>query len=1025
MTQETAQSGDQRVRLLRERFFNRFDVAAFLARWGKPHPVELRDNLDALLRAHVLGSEAPAAKVAYRTRKGICSEQGHFRIGAYTPGPGGQTKWLCIDLDGGEDHATGLADPQGVACDVMARFAERGVQAYLERSGGGKGWHVWCFFGQPIYAARARRLALICVPENARLSNGEQAVPAANRGIEIFPKQTRHRRDGKGYGNLVWLPWWHGAPEGANTFYQIDAAGDLVPAAVTAFESVPAETLRRVIPMKEEIEYERNPAARPAANSPAPRRPAPSPEWKQWRKDALECLDLDRVYGEQLTGGSSGNGWLECRDPESPSGDRDPSSGVADGTGEAERGAFHSFLTEDTFSVFDYLVRDGRASDFREAQRLVAEWSGVPFPSGQSGSPPDASGAQDAEAEPQRPEIQVNKRQLDAVCADAVDALIAWNETPDQAGTPRPYVYTRSSQLVRLVRRHDGLAIEAMNENAVYGLLARAADWIKFTSEGRVPCAPVRDVARDMLAFPSPRLPAIESVAATPLFARDGRLVAARGYDAEERLWLEPARSLRQLAVADPLREIARSKELLLTELLGDFPFVNASDRAHAVAAILLPFVRRMIDGPTPLHLFEAPVAGTGKSLLANVVSVIVQGVPAEARSFSNQEEEARKMLTAELARGRPLILLDNANERRKIDSPTLAAVLTAHTWSDRILGRTEMTDLPNLALWVLTANNPSVSMEIARRCIRVRIDPRQDRPWMRADFRHPNLVAWAVENRAALVRACIVLTRHWIDAGQPVGGRPLGSFERWAAVIGGILDCVGIDGFLGSLEELYEEADTEGALWREFVQAWWEAFGSEVKHVGELCRFCEEHDLLAAVLGDKSERSQQQILRKALTRRRDQVFGNLRLMLPKHGGRRNYGQGYQLAAVECQEEIPGVEAPAFRKGPSTPPSTKKTVDIKGLVEGVEAVEAPIDPHVARTHAHAYASRARNDRLSPSTPSTDHSQPAVQEGVNPVEGGPDDLRRTFDASTGPSTHDDPLGDVPLLPESARTRRKEP
>lgn len=1025
MTQEGAQPADLCVRLLRERFFNRVDVAAIFARWGKPHPVELRDNLDALLRAHVAGPEAPAAKVAYRTRKGICSEQGHFRIGAYTPGPGGQTKWLCIDLDGGEDHATALADPGGVACDVMARFAERGLRAYLERSGGGKGWHVWCFFGEPIYAARARRLALLCLPEQARLRNGEQAVPSANRGIEIFPKQTRHRKRGKGYGNLVWLPWWHGAPEGANTFYHIDDDGAVAPLAVTALETVPAETLRRVIPMKEEMEHERNPIPRPAPIRRDSRAAGPSPEWKAWRKDALERLDLERVYGDQLTGAYSGDGWMECRDPASPSGDQNPSSGVADGTGEAERGAFHSFITGETVSVFDYLVRAGRASGFREAQRLVAEWSGVPFPSGGGGPPPGASGAQGAEAGPQRPEIQVNKRQLDAVCADAVDALMAWNETPDPAGAPRPYAYTRSSQLVRLVRRHDGLAIEAMNENAVFGLLARAADWIKFTSEGRVPCAPVRDVARDMLAFPSPRLPAIESVAATPLFARDGRLVAARGYDAEERLWLEPARNLRQLAVADPLREIARSKELLLTELLGDFPFVNTSDRAHAVAAILLPFVRRMIDGPTPLHLFEAPVAGTGKSLLANVVSVIVQGVPAEARSFSNQEEEARKMLTAELARGRPLILLDNANERRKIDSPTLAAVLTAHIWSDRILGRTEMTDLPNLALWVLTANNPSVSMEIARRCVRVRIDPHQDRPWMRSDFRHPNLVAWAMENRAALVRACIVLTQHWIDAGQPAGGRPLGSFERWAAVIGGILECAGIEGFLGSLEELYEEADTEGALWREFVQAWWEAFGSEVKHVGELCRFCEEHDLIGAVLGDKSERSQQQILRKALARRRDQVFGNRRLMLPKHGGRRNYGQGYQLAAVECQVEIPGVEAPAFHGGPSTPPSTKKTVDTKGLVEGVEAVEAPIDPRVARTHAHAYASRARNDRLPPSTPSTGDSQPTAKERVNPVEGGPDDLRRTFDASPGASTHDDPLEDVPLLPESARTRRKEP
>lgn len=34
---------------------------------------------------------------------------------------------------------------------------------------------------------------------------------------------------------------------------------------------------------------------------------------------------------------------------------------------------------------------------------------------------------------------------------------------------------------------------------------------------------------------------------------------------------------------------------------------------------MLNPFVRDLIDGPTPLHLIEAPVAGTGKGLLASI----------------------------------------------------------------------------------------------------------------------------------------------------------------------------------------------------------------------------------------------------------------------------------------------------------------------------------------------------------------------------------------------------------------------
>jgi len=48
--------------------------------------------------------------------------------------------------------------------------------------------------------------------------------------------------------------------------------------------------------------------------------------------------------------------------------------------------------------------------------------------------------------------------------------------------------------------------------------------------------------------------------------------------------------------------DITAARALLIDDLLVDFPFVDDSDRAHAIAAIILPFIRRMIDGPTPMH---------------------------------------------------------------------------------------------------------------------------------------------------------------------------------------------------------------------------------------------------------------------------------------------------------------------------------------------------------------------------------------------------------------------------------------
>jgi len=78
----------------------------------------------------------------------------------------------------------------------------------------------------------------------------------------------------------------------------------------------------------------------------------------------------------------------------------------------------------------------------------------------------------------------------------------------------------------------------------------------------------------------------------------------------------------------------------LLDSLLGDFPFADQASRANALALLLLPFVRPLIDGPTPLHLIEAAKPGTGKGLLADVVHAIATGRPASATAEVGEGEE-------------------------------------------------------------------------------------------------------------------------------------------------------------------------------------------------------------------------------------------------------------------------------------------------------------------------------------------------------------------------------------------------
>jgi replicative DNA helicase len=119
----------------------------------------------------------------------------------------------------------------------------------------------------------------------------------------------------------------------------------------------------------------------------------------EWRDEALGRLRLEDVYGDLLTGQQQAPGWLEARDPASPTGDRSPSAGVSDGTGDAERGRFKSFRDGRNLSVFDYLVEQGKAADVGEAQRVVAGLTGVPLPEGRK-----PQGASRAETSAETPE---------------------------------------------------------------------------------------------------------------------------------------------------------------------------------------------------------------------------------------------------------------------------------------------------------------------------------------------------------------------------------------------------------------------------------------------------------------------------------------------------------------------------------------------------------------------------------------------------------------------------------------------
>jgi hypothetical protein len=488
-----------------------------------------------------------------------------------------------------------------------------------------------------------------------------------------------------------------------------------------------------------------------------------------------------------------------------------------------------------------------------------------------------------------RYQIDVTDIDMRNVVQPTWDAVVARNQPAT--------LFRRDTMLMQIVVL-DGKAIfRPVDQATMRNIITHACVYIEQKNRRGIPTAvpllkPDGAIVEDMRTVIDPRIEAVDRIVQVPVFAPDGTLLDAPGYHAAARLYHHPRPGLVVPPIPDqPTQaDVAAARSLLYDDLLIDFPFVSNADRTHAIALMLLPFVREMIPGPTPLHLIEAPMPGRGKNLLTEALLTPLLGEAPPATTEASEDEEWRKKLTAALATAPEVMLLDNLN--KALDSGALASMLTTTRWTDRILGTSTQVDIPIRCAWVATANNPFTSGEIARRCIRIRIDPRTDRPGLRSGWKHDPLATWTRAHAGELVAACLTLVRYGLQHGTPPK-TTLGSFDQWAAVLGQILNACGIDDFLGNLQELYDRADAEGATWREIVAAWWATYGDTEVGVGQIFTLLSEDADLP--LRGKDEQAKKTSFGRLLAKKRDNVINGFQIL---DCGTRNRAHQWKLVRV-------------------------------------------------------------------------------------------------------------------------------
>ena len=503
--------------------------------------------------------------------------------------------------------------------------------------------------------------------------------------------------------------------------------------------------------------------------------------------------------------------------------------------------------------VDDYLVKKGTVQD------LVALASSELRP------PPANTNSEPKKA---MPIIETAGRHLRDISNDSLLIL-------QQANTP-PTIFRRGTTLIRLVIREQGPQVEPFTVPSLKGKLDRVADFMKtkMHQDGEavsVPARPPNDVVLDLLVHSDPPFPVLTEIATVPVFLPDGTLLAQEGFHPETGLYLNLC-GLDSLNTDIPL---SKARSLLVDDLLCDFPFVSKAGQAHAIALLLQRFLRPTILGPTPLFLIHAPARGTGKGLLAEVLSLITIGQPAPVMVLTNEDSESEKRITALLMAGAQLILLDNVTA---LKSPTLAAALTAQEWQGRVLGKSQIVNVPNRATWMATGNNVELSDELVRRSISIRLDAGMEHPEERKDFRHPDLLTWVQENRAELVSTCLSIIKAWIQAGQPCGTRTLGRYEGWASKMGGLLEFCGISGFLEEQELLYRESDKQTQGWIALCEGWHEEHKEHPVTAKDLFEVAKTRQVLLEVWAGRKDIAAQQRFGHALSAHRDRVFGHFRI---------------------------------------------------------------------------------------------------------------------------------------------------
>ena len=334
-------------------------------------------------------------------------------------------------------------------------------------------------------------------------------------------------------------------------------------------------------------------------------------------------------------------------------------------------------------------------------------------------------------------------------------------------------------------------------------------------------------------------LPQSPEIIYTPLFTAKGDLVMTPGYKEDLNILMANINFTVDVPQNPTWDEVEEAVKFLREEVLIDFPFLdydlNGTERrepseANALAMLITPFMRRMINGCTPVFFVSKPTPGTGGTLLGKLPMLLFDGQESAPMRYTQNEEEMQKSLLSAIIETRSHLFFDDVKE---FNNRALLQSITAQEIGGRMLGKTANVSRPNLFNWIGTGNNPIVLSEMERRIVWVRLNGKTVDIQTRV-FRHKDFTDFLHTNRSKIVGYILTMIQYWIDLEKPAfEERKRASFEDWSRKVGGVLKACGVEGFLDNRASAIADMD-ETAI-RSFVKEWIKKFGFEKVLTGKL----------------------------------------------------------------------------------------------------------------------------------------------------------------------------------------------